>query len=82
MIIEGTDVFWQRLIGDNWPTLNIDKDDKDNGKHILCGIYGNRFVAFVTSHRPDDLDRTPEVLAAHLHDAMVKLRERLRPGAD
>jgi hypothetical protein len=71
MIVEGEDVFWLRLIESNWPTLKADEKDQD--KHILCGIYGNRFVEYTTSHRLDELDRTPEILATHLHDAMVKL---------
>jgi hypothetical protein len=71
MIIECTDVFWLHKIETNWPTLQADKKDKD--RHILCGIYGNRFVEYVTAHRIDELDRTPEVLATHLHDAMTKL---------
>jgi hypothetical protein len=71
MIVEGEDVFWLRLIETNWPTLKAGEKDKD--KHILCGIYGNRFVEYMTSHRLDDLDRMTEILATHLHDAMVKL---------
>jgi hypothetical protein len=71
MIVDGGDVFWLRLIESNWPTFKADEKDKD--EHILCGIYGNRFVEYTTSHRLDELDRTPEILATHLHDAMVKL---------
>ncbi len=71
MIVEGKDVFWLRKIEDNWPAFQDDKDHKD--RRILCGIYGNRFVEYVTVHRFDECDRTPEVLAAHLHDAMTKL---------
>jgi hypothetical protein len=79
MIIEGDDVFWLRLIETNWPTLKA--DDKDQDKHILCGIYGNRFVEYATSHRLDELDRTPEILATHLHDAMVKLWSDTPPSS-
>ncbi len=38
LIIEGTDVFWLRLIEGNWPAFQADKKDKDT--QILCGIYG------------------------------------------
>src|SRR5262249_42317775 len=71
MIVEGTDVFWLNLIGDNWPTLEPEDDDLD--RFTLCGIYGTRFVKYVTSHRVDKSDRTPEVLATHLEDAMEQL---------
>lgn len=71
MIIDGADTFWLRKIETNWPAFKA--DDKNKDKQILCGIYGNRFVEYTTSHRLDDSDRTPEVLATHLHDAMTKL---------
>jgi len=78
MIVERTDVFWLRLIETNWPTLQVDKKDKD--KYVLCGIYGNRFMEYVTIHRIDELDRAAEVLATHLHDAMTKLWGDITPG--
>jgi hypothetical protein len=78
MIVEDTDVFWLHTIEDNWPTLQQDEQDKD--RHSLCGIYGNRFVEYVTTWRLNELDRTPEKLAAHLHDAMMKLWGPAQPG--
>jgi hypothetical protein len=71
MIVEGTDVFWLEKIGYNWPTFKADENHKD--RQILCGIYGTRYVEYVTTHLTDELDRTPDVLASHLHDAMTKL---------
>jgi hypothetical protein len=71
MIIEGGDIFWLRWIETNWPAFQVDKNDEDN--HILCGIYGTRFVEYLTSHHLDECDRAPEVLATHVHDAMTKL---------
>jgi hypothetical protein len=71
MIIEGTDVFWLRLIEGNWPTLQQDPEHPERFK--FCGIYGTRFVEYTTIHRMDERDRSPEVLGTHLADAMMKL---------
>jgi len=80
MIIEGTDVFRLRLIESNWPVLQADEKDEDS--QILCGIYGNRFMEYVTVYRFDERDRTPAILATHLHDAMTKLWSEPGPGLD
>lgn len=71
MIIDGQDVFWQRMIGDNWPAFKADEKHPD--RKILCGIYGTRYVEYATAAPVDENDRTPDVLAGHLHDAMMKL---------
>jgi hypothetical protein len=52
-----------------WPTLQPD----DEGNQQLCGIYGSRFVEYLTVRRFDELDRMPEVFGAHLQDAMQQL---------
>jgi hypothetical protein len=39
---------------------------KETGKEVGCGIYGTRYVEYLTVRRFDDNDRTPEVFAAHL----------------
>ncbi len=52
-----------------WPAFQPDKE----GNQILCGIYGTRFVEYLTVRRFDELDRTPEVFAAHVQDAMRQL---------
>jgi hypothetical protein len=66
MIVEGADVFWLRYMEDGWPALQ--QDDRKN--LLLCGIYGSRFVEYLAIRRFDQLDRMPEVFAAHLQDAM------------
>jgi len=82
MIIEGADVFWLRFMENAWPALQRDED----GKQLLCGIYGTRFVEYLTLHRFDELDRMDEVFAAHLQEAMMQLWAKPqefqhRPGA-
>jgi len=69
MILEGADVFWLHMMEGGWPELQED----DDGNHILSGTYGTRFVEYLTVRRFDDEDRTPEVFAAHLKEAMTQL---------
>jgi hypothetical protein len=69
MIIEGSDVFWLSRMEAGWPALQQD----EKGNHVLSGIYGTRFVEYLTVRRFDDYDRTPDVLAAHLQEAMMQL---------
>jgi hypothetical protein len=69
MILEGSEVFWRRYMEGGWPTFQPDKE----GNQVLCGIYGTRFVEYLTVRRFDELDRMPEVVAAHLQDAMRQL---------
>ena len=69
MIIEGADIFWLRHMEGGWPSFRLD----DEGNQVLSGIYGTRYVEYVTIRRFDELDRTPEVIAAHLQDAMRQL---------
>jgi hypothetical protein len=75
MIIEGEEVFWLHQMATGFPTLRRE----DENKQILCGIYGTRFVEYLTVRRFDENDRTPEVFAAQLADAMRQLWEI--PGA-
>lgn len=72
LIIDGNDIFWRRHMENGPPAFQPD----DDGNSILCGIYGTRWVEYLTLHRFDDLDRMPEVLMAHLQDAMTQLWER------
>ena len=51
------------------PAFQPDK----KGNQLLCGIYGTRFVEYLTVRRFDEFDRMPEVVAAHLQDAMRQL---------
>jgi hypothetical protein len=69
MIIEDADLFWRRYMEGGWPSFKPDKE----GTQLLCGTYGTRFVEYLTVRRFDELDRTPEVIADHLQDAMRQL---------
>lgn len=69
MILEGSEVFWTRFMENGWPAFRPDEE----GNFVLCGHYGTRFVEFLTARRFDEFDRMPEVMAAHLQDAMRQL---------
>ena len=69
MIVEGKDVFWLSRMENVWPAFHPDEE----GNQVLAGIYGTRFVEYLTVRQFDDEDRTPEVFAAHLQDAMQQL---------
>jgi hypothetical protein len=69
LIMEGGDVFWRRFMESGWPAFRPD----NAGNQVLSGIYGTRFVEYLTVRRFDEYDRMQEVLAAHLHDAMRQL---------
>ena len=66
LILEGNDVFWSRYMEGGYP--GFQPDEKEN--KVLCGIYGTRFVEYLTVRRFDEQDRMMEVFAAHLQDAM------------
>jgi hypothetical protein len=69
MILEGSDVFWLALMENGLPRFGQDND----GNQILYGVYGTRFVEYVTLRRFDDYDGMPEVFAAHMKAAMQQL---------
>ncbi len=72
MILDGRDIFWTRYMEKGWPSFRPDSE----GNLLLSGIYGTRHVDYLTVRRvdPNDLfDRRPDVLAAHLQDAMRQL---------
>ncbi|MGW1425726.1 hypothetical protein ACWAT4_36990 [Bradyrhizobium manausense] len=71
MIIDGEDIFWAEDIGDNWPELKPDEEDPT--KMSIAGICGTRLIEYMTANRIDENDRTPEVLMAHLHEAMEQM---------
>jgi hypothetical protein len=73
MIVEGEKVFWARFMENGWPTFQRDQE----GNQVLCGIYGTRWVEYLTVHRFDELDRMVEVFSAHLKDAMMQLWTKL-----
>lgn len=72
MIIDGEHVFWISYIEDNWPQFQL-RDEEDPDDWGLFGIYGTRLVEYATVFRFDENDCTPETLATHLQDAMMKL---------
>lgn len=45
----------------------------DEDSAVLSGIYGTRLVEYLTARRFDDNDRTPDVFAAHVQEAMTQL---------
>ena len=80
MMLESRDIFWLRLMEAGWPTFQPDKE----GNQVLCGIYGTRFVEYLTARRFDDNDRMPDVFAGHLIEAMRQLwaRPEITIGGD
>jgi len=71
MILNREDVFWLEKMEGEWPTFQRSKDG-----FVLAGIYGTRFVEYLTARRFDEFDRSTEVLATHLKDAMQKMWTR------
>jgi hypothetical protein len=69
LLLDGTHVFWLRLMENGLPTFRED----DEGNQVLCGIYGTRFVEYLTVRRFDDNDKTPETFAAHFQEAMEQI---------
>jgi len=69
MILEGDEIFWAQKMEAGWPAFQAGAE----GGMVLSGIYGNRFVEYLTVRKFEEFDRTPEVLASHLQDAMKQL---------
>lgn len=69
MVLDGADVFWLDRMELGWPEFLPDQA----GDLVLQGVYGTRFVEYLTVRRFDPLDRSPEVLAAHVQRAMQQL---------
>lgn len=72
MIVEDSDVFWIRYMEGGFPSFHADKD----GNQKLSGIYGTRYVEYLTIRRFDENDRMSDVFKAHLQDAMRQLWSR------
>lgn len=68
MIIDDSDIFWVWLC-ENLPSCQ----PNSKGHMVFSGVYGTRFVEFLTIRRFDTNDRMPEVMAAHLQDAVRQL---------
>ena len=69
MILEGSEVFWLRHMEVGLPSFEADED----GNRVLTGIYGTRLGEYLTVRSFDEFDRMPDVLAAHLDEAMQQL---------
>jgi hypothetical protein len=72
MILDGADVFWSRQMEVGWPGFQPNAE----GNQVLCGIYGTRWVEYLTVRRFDEHDRMAEVFANHLQNAMQQLWTR------
>jgi hypothetical protein len=69
MILDGTDIFWLGMMEEGWPVFFED----EKGNQVLCGTYGTRFIEYLTVRSFEEEDRTPEVFATHLQEAMKQL---------
>lgn len=69
MVLEGKDVFWLQYMENGLPEFRPDED----GNLVLSGPYGTRFVEYLTARKFDEYDRMPEVMAAHVQEAMQQL---------
>jgi hypothetical protein len=74
MIIDGTDVFLAEDIGENYPQLT--QAPGSPGQASISGTCGTRLIEYMSCNKLSDADRTPEVLAAHLKEAMEQLWAR------
>ena len=72
LIIGESEIFWLRNMENGWPTFYPD----GHGNKRLSGVYGTRWVDYLTLRRFDPLDRTPEVIVAHFQHAIQQLWER------
>jgi len=75
MVLGGSEVFWLSRMENGWPAFQPDEE----GNLVLSGIYGTRFVEYLTARRFDEYDRMPEVFAAHWQQAVQQLWEHERP---
>jgi len=58
LILEGIDVFWFEMMEGGWPEFQPDEEEN----LVLSGIYGTRFVAYLTARRFDEFDGMPKPL--------------------
>lgn len=66
MIIEGLDTFWKGNMPLGWPEFRPD----ENGHLVFAGVYGTRWIEYLTIRRLDEFDRAPEVFAEQVTAAM------------
>ena len=69
MIIEDGDLFWRRYMEGGRPSFQPDK----KGNQLLCGICRHALRRISDRAPLRRVDRMPEVIAAHLQDAMRQL---------
>jgi hypothetical protein len=69
MVLEGKDVFWLQFMENGLPEFRADEDSN----LVLGGPYGTRFVEYLTARKFDENDRMPDVMAAHVQEAMQQL---------
>lgn len=69
MILDGVDVYWAEFMEVSLPGFS----KNDEGHLVLGGVYGTRWIDYLTVRRFDEFDRTPDVLSSHVTDAMRKL---------
>jgi hypothetical protein len=66
MIIEGMDTFWKANMQLGWPGFQ----PNEAGHFVLGGVYGSRWIEYLTIRRFDQNDRAPELFAHQLAAAM------------
>jgi hypothetical protein len=76
MIIDRADVFWKAFMDFGWPSFQ----PKEENVQVLAGVYGTRWVEYLTLRRFDENDRTPEVLTTHLQAAITQLWDHPQKG--
>lgn len=69
MVLDDEDTFWTQHMQMGFPSFRPGED----GHQVLRGIYGTRWVEFLTLRAFDELDRTPAVLSAQIAEAMRQL---------
>jgi hypothetical protein len=74
MIIDGTDIFLAEQFGENYPELRMPGSNPN--RLSIGGTYGTRYIELCTVNRLNANDRTPEILAAHLKEAIEQLWAR------
>lgn len=72
LILDGTEEFYRDNFECGWPVFQPDGEDEAAGAKLI-GIYGTRFIEFLTVLRFDEGDRMPEVFAANLTAAFEQL---------
>jgi hypothetical protein len=78
LILDGTEEFYRDTFECGWPIFQPDGEGEAAGAKLV-GIYGTRFVEFLTVVRFDEGDRMPEVFSVNLTAAFEQLW--VQPGS-